>query len=390
MRKFAQNITWLLLPLFAASAGSVCHARDGAGLVHAAAGPVSSPDYSRSADSLNDGPHVFWQSDTSAIVFYLCNDEVTRQTYRVSDTLRFFGFCRDTAVQYVIPAAPAVPGPHVFTGVPKIFAVSDIEGDYEHLVDIFTKGGVIDDSGRWAWGRGHLVVLGDVFDRGDYVTECLWLIRRLETEAGQSGGAVHFVLGNHELMILRGDERYVRDKYLDGIVRATRIKHEDLYGPDMELGRWLRSKHSAVKINDVVFVHGGISPAVIERGLSLADINETVRSGLDLRSSQVAFNDAVGFLFGGEGPLWYRGYHYEMEDSYPMASESQIDSLLSYYGARAVVVGHTHVDQVSGLRGNRVMAIDIPVDELGTLQALLWEGDRFFRVTGTGELQPLD
>jgi hypothetical protein len=24
------------------------------------------------ADSMNDGPHVYWQNDTTAIVFYLC------------------------------------------------------------------------------------------------------------------------------------------------------------------------------------------------------------------------------------------------------------------------------------------------------------------------------
>ena len=157
----------------------------------------------------------------------------------------------------------------------------------------------------------------------------------------------------------------------------------------MELGRWLRSKLAAVKINDILFVHGGLSPLVIHRNLSLGDINGAVRGNIDLRSSQLAFNEPVRFLFGGEGPFWYRGYHYEMEERYPQASQAGVDSLLIYYGADAIVVGHTEVSQVSGLYDGRVIAIDVPVENLGSLQALLWENGEFYRVTGQGNLQPI-
>ena len=346
-------------------------------------------DSSLSADSLNDGPHVYWQSDSSAIVFYLCNGEVVRRSFNWIDTLRFIGFCQDTSAGYRIPVEPPVVKPHVFHDVSRIMVVSDVHGEYEHLVEILTNSGVIDDRYGWAWGDGHVVVLGDIFDRGDGVTECLWLIYRLELEAQRSGGYVHFLLGNHELMVLRGDNRYVHERYLEGIVKRTRIKHADLYGPDMELGRWLRSKHTAVKINDILFVHGGLSPSVIDRSLSLGDINGAVRGNIDLRSSQLAFNEPVRFLFGGEGPFWYRGYHYEMEEKYPRASQAGVDSLLAYYGADAIVVGHTEVSQVSGLYNGRVVAIDVPVEELGSLQALLWENGEFYRITGQGELQPM-
>jgi hypothetical protein len=119
-------------------------------------------------------------------------------------------------------------------------------------------------------------------------------------------------------------------------------------------------------------------------------MNQTVRDNIDLRSSKLAFNQPVNFLFGGEGPFWYRGYHYEMEGRYPQATSAAVDSILASYDGDFVVVGHTEVSQVSGLYGNRVLAIDVPVDELGSLQALLWEDDRFYRVTGQGELQPIE
>ncbi len=340
-------------------------------------------------DPLRDGPYVLWQTDSSAIVFYLCNGSMEKRTFQAPDTLRFYGFCLDNAIEYIVPANADVIQPQVIEHVSKIFTVSDIHGEYDQLVDILTKSGVIDQERRWRWADGHLVILGDIFDRGDKVTECLWLIYRLESEARENGGAVHYILGNHELMALRGDLRYVHDKYLNGIVKKTRIKYEDLYGPDTELGRWLRSKHTLIKINDIVFVHGGLSPFVIDRHLGLDQINEIVRSSIDLRSSQLAFNELSRFLFGSRGPFWYRGYHYEMEGDYPRVLSEEVDSMLSFFGASTIVVGHTEIDSVMNLWGKRVIGIDVPVDELGSLEALLWDTGRFFRVTGHGDLRPI-
>ena len=45
-----------------------------------------------------------------------------------------------------------------------------------------------------------MVFLGDLFDRGNDVVRTLWFIYRLEREARKQGGAIHVVLGNHEIM----------------------------------------------------------------------------------------------------------------------------------------------------------------------------------------------
>jgi hypothetical protein len=278
--------------------------------------------------------------------------------------------------------------PHVFENVPRILTVSDIHGEYEALVDLLKNASVIDKDLHWSWGDGHLVVLGDVFDRGDKVTECLWLIYRLEREAKLSGGRVHFTLGNHEKMALRGDLRYVNEKYMSGIADRTDIPYDDLFGPHMELGRWLRSKHIAVKLNDVVFVHGGLPPAVVERGLTLDTMNVAVRASLDFRSYELLFSDLEWFLLSGAGPLWYRGYH-QARSGYSRATAAQLDTILGFYGAEAIVVGHSEIAHVASLYEGRVYGIDVPVQELGGLQALLWEGGEFFRVLATGILEPL-
>ncbi len=351
------------------------------------------PDQSVSIapDSLNDGPHVYWRNPTTAIVFYYCDEEVVERRYEVRDTLRFHGLCADSAREYVIPAQPPAVEPHIYTDVSKIFAISDVHGEYDALVDLLKAAGIIDDDLHWAWGDGHLVIDGDTFDRGDQVTECLWLFYRLEREARRAGGRLHHLLGNHETMALRGDLRYVNDKYTGGIVRRARVTYPDLFGPDMELGRWLRSKHTAIKLNDVLFVHGGLPPAVAERGVSLAQLNELARATLDLRSYEAAFTDSIRNYYSHTdvGPFWYRGYHHAEEDLYPQATVEQVEAVLETYGVSAIVVGHSEHDHVSRLYDGRVFAIDVPLHELGSFQGLLWQDGCFYRVTGDGTREPL-
>ena len=339
-------------------------------------------------DSTAEGPHIYWKDDSTAYVFYLCDGEVFSRGLRLADSLLFAGFCADSATRYSFAAAPPAVEPHVFDDVPRILTVSDIHGEYDALVDLLKNADVIDSDLHWNWGDGHLVVLGDVFDRGDGVTECLLLIHRLEREAKQSGGRVHLTLGNHEEMALRGDLRYVNEKYTKGIADRTGIPYNDLFGPHMELGRWLRTKHTAIRLNHILFVHGGFSPEVVERQLALDTINEATRRSMDYFSYQLLFSDLEWFLLSDAGPLWYRGYH-EARSEYPRATAAQLDTILAFYDAETIVVGHHEVGQVSNWYQGRVYGVDVPVPELGGLQALLWEDGEFFRVLGSGDREAL-
>jgi len=115
-----------------------------------------------------------------------------------------------------------------------------------------------------------------------------------------------------------------------------------------------------------------------------------VRSSLDLRSSQLAFNEPARLLFGSTGPLWYRGYHYGIEDRYEQASLADVDKILTHFGAKTIVVGHTESASIHMAMDSHVVAIDIPVDEIGTFEAVLWEDGVFSRVCGAGKLWPIE
>jgi hypothetical protein len=340
-------------------------------------------------DSLNEGPHVYWQSDSVALAFYHCEGEFLSSGWiTAQEPFPFRGLCQDSNVEYVLsPRAPEVE-PHTFPEVSRIFAVSDIHGEYQAFVDLLVNGGIIREDLSWAWGDGHLVVLGDILDRGGQVTECLWLVHRLEREARAAGGRVHFTLGNHEMMVLQRDLRYVHPRYLDGVVESSGVRYDDLFGPAMELGRWLRTKHTAVLLNQILFVHAGIGPEVVTRELDLASINEQIRAAIDLRSYDIIFNDMPGFLLDIQGPLWYRGY-FIPTSAYPRATVPEVRQVLDYYGAHTVVVGHTDIGEIQAQYGGMIFGIDMSLERMGFFQGLLWEDGEFFKVQGDGTREPM-
>src|SRR6185295_12877271 len=117
-------------------------------------------------------------------------------------------FARTAEAQGSKRAAAATPSCEI-EGVERIVAVGDVHGAYERFVEILQTAGILDGRLRWAGGRAHLVQLGDVVDRGPDSRKALDLLDRLQDDARRAGGAIHHLLGNHEIMRMLGDLRYV-------------------------------------------------------------------------------------------------------------------------------------------------------------------------------------
>ena len=91
----------------------------------------------------------------------------------------------------------------------SVVAIGDVHGDYDDFVAILQKGGLIDAQHHWIAGKTTLVQVGDLFDRGPKPRDVMDLLMALEKEALPAGGRVIALLGNHEMMNIMGDLRYV-------------------------------------------------------------------------------------------------------------------------------------------------------------------------------------
>jgi hypothetical protein len=338
-----------------------------------------------------------------------------------------------------------------WVGVGRVVAIGDVHGEYEKLLTLLTGTGLIDDDLKWIGEADHLVQVGDMIDRGPDDRKILDLYRRIQTEAEASGGKVHILLGNHEVMNMTQDLRYVSDEGFAAFAeeepakarkigwtdykaekfrlgtniaelrRAFDEKHPPGYfarvaafGPEGEYGSWLMAQPTIVKINRVVFVHGGLTPGVAALGLDR--INRNVRTAIQLygkhgkmlkgkikgvptyeakiEAATTALEAAgespeqeeiatlakamlalAGELpFSRQGPLWYRGTSLENE----RIERSRVRQVLELLDARAMVIGHTPTrsEEITSRFNGRVYRVDTGMAYGHQAQALLLREER--------------
>jgi hypothetical protein len=207
---------------------------------------------------------------------------------------------------------------------PRLIAVGDVHGDFDDFCLILKRAGLVDEQHRWIGGKARLVQTGDLLDRGPKGREAMDLLMRLETEAARAGGEVVPLLGNHEVMNILGDLRYVTPpdyasfadnesekrrkaayqqyaawyashaELLAGLnqsaLAATEgtwmashpagfLEHREAFSPDGVYGKWLRRHATVVKIGNVLLLHGGIHPSLAS--LPLEQINLQVQKEIE-------------------------------------------------------------------------------------------------------------
>ena len=233
-----------------------------------------------------------------------------------------------------------------WTGVERIVAIGDIHGDYAHYLEALQAAGLVNSKGKWIGGETHLVQTGDIPDRGPDTLKIIEHLGKLTKEARKKGGRVHSLIGNHEAMNVYGDLSYVsagefeafvdknsaalRDRYFDLMMQNLqqtnpeafaslpenyrelwdkdhplgwlehRMAWSPAWNPEAEMAAWVLDRKVAIQINDLIFLHGGISGFYCQN--SLRSLTEKVVDGLR------NFDPAnPGIVMDDFGPLWYRG-----------------------------------------------------------------------------------
>ncbi len=299
-----------------------------------------------------------------------------------------------------------------WTGVQRIVAVGDVHGDFEQLIAVLRSAKVVNDQNKWSGGKTHLVQIGDLPDRGPDTRKIMDLFMKLETQARRAGGAVHALIGNHEAMNIYGDLNYVTPEEFDSFrdanseqIRAAFYKihleelskdpagkepddayrkqwedkhplgyfeHRYSYGPNGKYGKWIESHDTIIRINDTIFLHGGISPKYAD--MSFEAINERVRE--ELRDFDMLKG---GIILDSDGPLWYRGFARSEET----ALAEHVENVLKLHGAQRIVVGHTPTDGAILPRfGGKVLLIDVGLSAYygSRLACLLIEGEKVYAI----------
>lgn len=309
----------------------------------------------------------------------------------------------------------------------RIVAIGDIHGEFDGFCGMLRRTHLVDEQNHWIGGSTTLVQTGDVIDRGPKGREAMDLLMALETEAAKAGGRVVPLLGNHEVMNLLGDPRYVtppsyaafadndsekrrqaayreysawvasKSKLLAAIKQPIFptaeegwmsehapgfLEYREAFGPDGKYGKWIRQHDAVAEIEGIIFLHGGIAPAL--NAMSLEKINSQVHEEIETfdktmrelqsqkivlpfftlreitlavqlklseeRSAQApppdtAFHNRLVHLLDiskwlcmrDEGPLWFRGYDSWSDE----AGVEQISKILAPFHASHIVVAHT-------------------------------------------------
>jgi hypothetical protein len=200
-----------------------------------------------------------------------------------------------------------------------LIAIGDVHNDFDDLVAILQRTGLIDAQKHWSGGKSRFVQVGDLLDRGPKPREVLALMMALEKEADQAGGRVVSLLGNHEAMNLMGDLRYVTPANFASFADANSeerrkaaysdfvkwkgshaslltelpqpmelteaewmarhplgfIEQREAFAPKGEYGAWLRAHAAVAEIDGIVFLHGGIHPDVAK--IKVDEVNKHIR-----------------------------------------------------------------------------------------------------------------
>ncbi|MCF6263735.1 MAG: metallophosphoesterase [Xanthomonadales bacterium] len=261
-----------------------------------------------------------------------------------------------------------------WSGVERVIAIGDLHGDYQQFVKIMQSAGLMNTKGKWTGGKTHLVQTGDITDRGADSRKIIDHLIKLSKQAKKKGGYIHMLIGNHEAMNVGGDLRYVHaGEYaafadskslhlqeqqwqrqlelvqsidaeafasLDLVAARSKwekkiplgwVEHRAAWATDGEYGKWVLNNPAAIRINETIYLHGGISSKFCR--YSLRSLSKLMHEGLSNYDAEIPsiVNDPVG-------PIWYRGLAQEAEGG---VYSQTLDNVLKRYKVKRIVVGHT-------------------------------------------------
>jgi hypothetical protein len=233
------------------------------------------------------------------------------------------------------------------TDADAVYVISDVHGYHDDLIALLRDAGLATDDGDWCGGAATLWCLGDYVDRGPDGIGVLEVLMRMSSQASAAGGAVHSLLGNHEVMLL-GVHKF-------GVERVPG------WGDYTFTGVWLRNGGQAHDQNrlgpahiefllnaDVVALSAGHlllhadTAGYLRYGSTVEEINATVRE----------------ILAGDDLSGWWDCFRTLTERAAfrRKGGQDDVDRLLGALGGHTIVHGHSTIPESFGIPPDEVIA----------------------------------
>jgi hypothetical protein len=244
----------------------------------------------------------------------------------------------------------------IYKMVEKIVVIGDIHADYEILLAVLKKAGLINDKLEWIGGKTYLVMIGDLVDgkaridnwNGDSDIKVINFLGKLIKHAKRKGGDVIILLGNHEFMNIRGNFNYSGSngiKQMGG--ELNRLKYFN-----NQFLSFANKCFLAVNIGGWIFCHAGIVPEISKK-YSIPKLNVMLFKFLSNQMNLHEDNVFFDIISGENGILTNREFGANNINC------KRLISTLENLNANHMVVGHTVQEKVNDICNKKLWRVDV-------------------------------
>lgn len=307
----------------------------------------------------------------------------------------------------------------------NIIAIGDIHGDIQLMIDTLTIGKVIKKTDKenintiqinrkdknesieyYEWiGKNTIVVqVGDQIDRcrptdkkfsnckeqnvtyddeaSDIEILLFFTNLHIKASAVKDGSAVYSLLGNHELMNIIGDIRYVSYKNLEQLdvnddeenkdqdinKEVIDVTNEDytnnisnfikrrknIFRREGILAKFIAcTRYSILIVNGYLFVHGGVLGSYINQTYNLQDLNNKIKDFIMNKKDKKTEKEITNFIFNADSPFYTRKLG-NIKKNTSLNDCTDVQNIINSFkniniNLKGIIVGHTpHLDGING------------------------------------------
>jgi len=263
------------------------------------------------------------------------------------------------------PGRAQAPERGAGAGSGRVVVMGDLHADIGATRRAFQLAGATDGNDAWIGGALTIVQLGDIIGRSDDERQVLDFMFAARARAAAAGGAVHVLIGNHEVMGGRVDNQAVGPNPFPGFEGLPGLdlddprlqilpRHQRARGAALMAGgpyaRRLAELPTVLRLGATIFVHGGVVPRWARYGIERinADVSQWLRAGGPEPDSSWGVDD-------GDRVMWTRQFSAAVDQR----DCALLEESLAILGARRMIVAHTVHDAVTARCGGKVWAVDV-------------------------------